>query len=810
MTKTKLFVKIGTVITAIALIMTGSFLPAIVENANAAVTTNKQWGKEITDAALNQWNGQRMPCTVYLSKALSTVYGISIPSGTTQTQVKWLKANTREVPKSEAKPGDILGFYRKGNNYTHVAILGGNNTLHHGGVSKANKVVYQYSPGSFWTGSGERATNYTVFRVIEDSGKLNLQKSVANNKALTDLCKNQYSLAGAAYGVYDSSNAKVGTLTTDASGKSNTIEVKPGTYTLREEKAPNGYAINSNPVSATVTGGNTTTAQHADTPLFDPIQIVLKKSEDTTQKNPDYLVKKTDLSGAEFEVSYYDTSANSPAGLKPVRTWRLKTIYDEGQKAYISKLTDQYKVSGDDYFKTEAGSVVVPLGLITIKEVKAPTGYKLDPTVHTAKVTNNAGAVVYNSNAVPELANGFLIPKIRTTATDGVTNKHIGNAAGKVKVKDVVHYTELGVGKHEVTATLMDKATNKPLLDTKGNKITLTKELNVTEEMTTAKGYAEGNIEMETEVDAEVLKGKTVVYFESLKYDGKEVALHADINDEGQSVRYPRIGTKMTSNGAKAIAISKETPFTDEIAYENLPVGKYHTKTTLMALDRDGKVEPVLGENNEPLTVKKDFEVTEEKGTVNVDFKLDTSKFSGKSLVCFEEVYDSTGTLVAEHKDKNDKGQTVDVGHNIEVSIAKADKKDVKHFLAGAEITIFDAKGNVVKDINGKDCIGVTDKDGNVKFTVFYNAAKGEKLYAQETKAPASYQINKNKFEITPKGTDDTEKPEIIPISILDEALIIPPHPKTGDVVKMLIPVVGGVVALAAIVTLVIRKKRKN
>lgn len=809
MTKTKLFVKIGTVITAIALILTGSFLPAIVENANAAVTTNKQWGKEITDAALNQWNGQRMPCTVYLSKALSTVYGISIPSGTTQVQVKWLKANTREVPKSEAKPGDILGFYRKGNNYTHVAILGGNNTLHHGGVSKANKVVYQYSPGSFWTGSGERATNYTVFRVIEDSGKLNLQKSVANNKALTDLCKNQYSLAGAVYGVYDSSNTKVGTLTTDASGKSNTIDVKPGTYTLREEKAPNGYAINSNPVSATVTGGNTTTAQHADEPLFDPVDIVLKKSENKTQKNPEYLTKTADLSGAEFEISYYDTGANSPAGLKPVRTWRLKTVYNEAHKAYLARLTDDYKVSGDDFFKTEAGNVVIPVGLITAKEVKAPNGFKLDPTVHSYQIKpgNNGTTFTFTT---PDLVNDYLVPKIRTTATDGITNKHIGNASGKVKIKDVVSYTELGKGKHTVTATLMDKATNKPLLDAKGNKITLTKDLDVTDEMIAAKGYAEGNIEMETEVDAEILKGKTIVYFESLKYDGKEVALHADINDEGQSVRYPRIGTKMTSNGAKAIAISKETPFTDEIAYENLPAGKYHTKTTLMALDRDGKVEPVLGENNEPLTVKKNFEVTEEKGTVNVDFKLDTSKFSGKSLVCFEEVYDSTGTLVAEHKDKNDKGQTVDVGHNIEVSIAKADKKDVKHFLAGAEITIFDEKGNVVKDIFGKDCVGITDKDGNVKFTIFYNAAKGEKLYAQETKAPASYQINKNKFEITPKGTDDTEKPEIIPISILDEALIIPPHPKTGDVVKMLIPAVGGVVALAAIVTLVVRKKRKN
>lgn len=808
MTKTKLFVKIGTVITAIALILTGSFLPAIVENANAAVTTSKQWGTDITDAKLNQWNGQRMPCTVYLSKAMSTVYGISIPSGTTQTQVKWFKANTREVPKSEAKPGDILGFYRGNGNYTHVAILGGNNTLHHGGVSKANKVVYQYSPGAFWTGSGERATNYTVFRVIEDSGKLNLQKSVANNKALTDLCKNQYSLAGAVYGVYDSSNAKVGTLTTDASGKSNTIDVKPGTYTLREEKAPNGYAINSNPVSATVTGGNTTTAQHVDEPLFDPVSIVLKKSANKTQENPGYLTKTADLSGAEFEISYYDTGKDSPAGLKPVRTWRLKTIYAEDQKAYISKLTDAYKVSGDDFFKTETGEVVIPVGLITAKEVKAPNGFKLDPTVHSYQIKpgNNGTTFTFTT---PDLVNDYLVPKIKTLATDGITNKHIGNAAGKVKVKDVVSYTELGKGKHTVTATLMDKATNKPLLDSKGNKITLTKDLDVTDEMVAAKGYAEGNIEMETEVDAEILKGKTVVYFESLKYDGKEVALHADINDEGQSVRYPKIGTKMTSNGAKAIAISKETPFTDEIAYENLPAGKYHTKTTLMALDRDGKVEPVLGENNEPLTVKKNFEVTEEKGTVNVDFKLDTSKFSGKSLVCFEEVYSEDGTLVAEHKDKNDKGQTVDVGHNIEVSIAKADAKDIKHFLAGAEITIFDEKGNVVKDIFGKDCIGVTDKDGNVKFTIFYNAAKGEKLYAQETKAPKSYQINKNKFEITPKGTDDVEKPEIIPISILDEALIIPPI-KTGDMTKMLIPAIGGVAALAVVVTLVVRKKRKN
>lgn len=47
------------------------------------------------------------------------------------------------------------------------------------------------------------------------------------------------------------------------------------------------------------------------------------------------------------------------------------------------------------------------------------------------------------------------------------------------------------------------------------------------------------------------------------------------------------------------------------------------------------------------------------EGYVDVPITVDTTKLGGSELVVFEEVYDKDGNLVAEHKDINDKGQTV-------------------------------------------------------------------------------------------------------------------------------------------------------
>ena len=57
-----------------------------------------------------------------------------------------------------------------------------------------------------------------------------------------------------------------------------------------------------------------------------------------------------------------------------------KTIAEkdsDGTIHYVSRLSDEYKVSGDSFY-TQDGKNVLPLGTLTVEETKAPNGYLLD------------------------------------------------------------------------------------------------------------------------------------------------------------------------------------------------------------------------------------------------------------------------------------------------------------------------------------------------------------------------------------------------------------------------------------------------
>ena len=102
--------------------------------------------------------------------------------------------------------------------------------------------------------------------------------------------------------------------------------------------------------------------------------------------------------------------------------------------------------------------------------------------------------------------------------------------------------------------------------------------------------------------------------------------------------------------------------------------------------------------------------------------------------------------------------------------------------LMGAEVTLFNEDGTIAKDVNGKDCIKTTDKNGDVEFTL--NCEPGTKFYAQETKAPGGYHINPNKFEVIARADEDNILN--IDIELIDNAVILPPTPGnnapiTGD-----------------------------
>ncbi|MGC3033543.1 VaFE repeat-containing surface-anchored protein, partial [Enterococcus faecalis] len=76
---------------------------------------------------------------------------------------------------------------------------------------------------------------------------------------------------------------------------------------------------------------------------------------------------------------------------------------------------------------------------------------------------------------------------------------------------------------------LMDKATNKPLL-IDGEVVTDSKRFTPT--------TSEGCETIEFKVNAKDLQGKTVVVFEKLYKNVTEIAIHADIEDEGQTVEF--------------------------------------------------------------------------------------------------------------------------------------------------------------------------------------------------------------------------------------------------------------------------------
>ena len=189
-----------------------------------------------------------------------------------------------------------------------------------------------------------------------------------------------YSLAGAKYGVYKDSGEtqRVATLTTDANGNTNTVELDAGTYYIREIEASKGYSIDKNQYTVNVTSGQTATVTSTEVPSSDPMGISLTKIDQDSNGTAN--VKG--LEGAQFEVKYYAVNPddyNSAAdldGVEATRTWVLETKYKDGE--YKARLDNDFKVSGDDFYYDDDENKCLPIGVITVEEKVAPEGYKLD------------------------------------------------------------------------------------------------------------------------------------------------------------------------------------------------------------------------------------------------------------------------------------------------------------------------------------------------------------------------------------------------------------------------------------------------
>ncbi len=163
----------------------------------------------------------------------------------------------------------------------------------------------------------------------------------------------------------------------------------------------------------------------------------------------------------------------------------------------------------------------IPFGNYVIKELKPAENYLPSDDIHHITVSEN-------EQLIEITAVNDRIPELKTTATiDG--EKEV-TAKGEITIDDVVEYKHLVLGKeYKIVGTLIDKATDKPFeIDGK----LITSEVIFTPEK------SNGKVTVSFTFDASAIKETTeLVVFETVYRDNVEIAVHADIDDEGQTVK---------------------------------------------------------------------------------------------------------------------------------------------------------------------------------------------------------------------------------------------------------------------------------
>ena len=157
--------------------------------------------------------------------------------------------------------------------------------------------------------------------------------------------------------------------------------------------------------------------------------------------------------------------------------------------------------------------------------------------------------------------------------------------------------------------------------------------------------------------DASALKGEAVVVFEDL-YDGEKlVAVHAEIDDQHQTVYFPELGTTATtgSGGKRTTTTSTSTTILDVIHFKGL---KPNTEVKYVGVLYDTATNKPLLVNGKEVRAEKTNSSQETEGDVQMTFTFDSTGLEGKSVTVFEYAYVGD-LLIAQHTDITSEKQTI-------------------------------------------------------------------------------------------------------------------------------------------------------
>lgn len=600
---------------------------------------------------------------------------------------------------------------------------------------------------------------------VNNVATLSLRKSSSN----TDITNGNscYSLANAKYGVYSNAacTSQVSTFTTNANGTSNSINLEPGTYYVKEISAPEGYYIDNTVKTVSLSSGENKVVSFTDKPMDDPAAIVIQKKDKYTGNT---IKGKKTLAGAQFTIKYYDGfyDRNSlPA--RATRTWVIETkerTKSNGSKVYQAGLSDTYKVGGDNFYKVD-GAITIPRGTITIQETKAPDGYRNDLNmtdtkgnstvngVYLAQVTKPGDLSTLMGGQTFEGSDSPVRADIKLTKINGTNNNTMANIPFKITNLETKESHTIYTGSNGV----YDSSLIKKSLNTNTDKAGAGVWFGDTSILNDDEGSFEyGSYSIE-ELECKENNGK-ILYKGTFKIDnntGATLDLGKIINNSIEVKTYAADNTSGNNNTAfiqqggifnyTTGQLTYGKAITDEVnvkgissgyAVANLvdiETGEYIKNKDGSLVQSEAKIEPY---NNGTYT-----------GQAHQNLVYDNPEsMLGKNIVVFEKIYalNADGTpnynkLLVEHTDMNDDLQTVkfqkisteltvsDTGlHEVNTTSKDVtlqdqityenfskDLVDLGYYIK-ATAKLVDENGNAITDANGKE---ITSGFSAKKFT---------------------------------------------------------------------------------------------
>ncbi|QCC41692.1 TQXA domain-containing protein [Bacillus sp. DU-106] len=330
-----------------------------------------------------------------------------------------------------------------------------------------------------------------------------------------DVADGNNKLPNAEFTIYNEAGKEVVKGKTDDKGIAKFEKLPFGKYTYKETVAPKGYVLNEETFSFEIKE-NGQIIKHIV--KDEKIPSIETKATDKTDGTKEMHTSKSVT--IQDKVEYKDLQVGKEYTLKG------KLMNKETNKPLV---VNGKEVTAETKFTPKEAN-----GSITLDFTFDATGLEEKEVVVFEELLKD-GKVVTTHADINDKGQTvkFVKPSVKTTATNKADGSKELDASKSVTIQDKVEYKDLIVGKeYVVKGKLVDKATNKPLL-VDGKEVTVESKFTAKEK--------NGSITLDFTFNASALQGKEVVVFEELYQDNILVAIHAEIEDKGQTVKFKEV-----------------------------------------------------------------------------------------------------------------------------------------------------------------------------------------------------------------------------------------------------------------------------